>query len=143
MSRKVSTVIAVALASMLPGLAKDAMADGREFATLYRQASLDSGTRFIADTSNSLLPKRWCLETATRSQALHRKSDQAPGDPWGLLEFAAADFDFATGFFDRSAFNYRLAELHGDRLVTFWKGDSVGIFLGISRGGFITLRIAQ
>jgi hypothetical protein len=140
MTRKATRMMAFASVSMLigivsrPVLAEDLETDST---TVYTPASID--------TSNALIPKRWCIDTrietpslATLFEARHR-----PDGPTILLAYTINDYGFDERFIDRSSFSYRLAELHSDRLVTFWKGNSFGIFLGITRGGFVSVSIAQ
>jgi hypothetical protein len=52
------------------------------------------------------------------------------------------DFQLMDGVTDRSSLSYRLAEFDSDRLVTFWQSESLGLFLGVSDGGFLRLSIA-
>jgi len=102
-------------------------------------------TDVVVGNRDSLLPERWCIEThmATPSLAMLLEPRPASARPWGRLDSDADIYWSQDDFADRSALDYRLAELDSDRLLTFWKGDSFGIFLGITRGGFISLSIAQ
>jgi hypothetical protein len=129
---------ALVSASLLMSLAGFANAEGTLGETLQSHAFFASGA------GDSLLPKRWCIEThrAAPSLAELLESTQLRELRWSG-QYAAYDYRLGEAFADRSALSYRLAELERDRLVTFWRGDSVGVFLGITRGGFLSLSIAR
>jgi hypothetical protein len=134
MSRNVTRMVTVA-AMML--LVMQASAEDLRSATTPQQAVV------VVQAGSSLLPKRWCVEAhmitpslATRS-SLHEPTDVA----WPGAALSVYDFQLVDGVADRATLSYRLAEVENDRLLTFWKSDSLGVFLGISDGGFLSLSI--
>ena len=102
-------------------------------------------TTVLLDTRDSLLPKRWCIEThmATPSLAMLLEPREPTIGPWYMPDRGAFEYSFHEDFANRSSISYRLAEIDGGRLITFWKGNSLGIFLGVTKGGFVSLSIAQ
>jgi hypothetical protein len=60
---------------------------------------------------------------------------------WSGAALSVYDFQLVNGFADSSSLSYRLAEFDNDRLLTFWRGDALGVFLGVSDGGFLRLSI--
>jgi len=131
MTRKSSRILHAIPALLLIGLSGSGMAQEPAAASITSRASL--------------LPERWCIEThmATPSLAVLLEPRPVSDRPWSMFEFAADNYRLRESFADRSDLSYRLAELDTSRLVTFWKGESLGVFLGISTGGFISLSVAQ
>lgn len=137
MSRYVTRMVAVAVMSAMMPLAMPAEAED-----LQSETSQQDGVMFV-DAGSSLLPKRWCVEAHMITPSLAtRVSLRDPGNvSWHSAALSVYDFQLVDAFADRSTLYYRLAGFDRDRIVTFWKSDSLGVFLGVSDGGFLRLSI--
>ena len=137
MSRHVTRMVAVAAVSMLMPLAMQAKA-----ADLQSETTQQDGI-VVVPAGSSLLPKRWCVEAhmITPSLATRFSLREPTNVAWSGAALSVYDFQLVDGFADRTSLSYRLAEFDSDRLVTFWKSDALGVFLGVSDGGFLRLSI--
>jgi hypothetical protein len=129
-------MVAVAVASALIPLAMQASAEDLQSETAQQDV-------VVVPAGTSLLPKRWCVEAhmLTPSLATRYSLREPTNVAWSGAALSVYDFQLVDGFADRSSLSYRLAEFDSDRLVTFWKSDALGIFLGVSDGGFLSLSI--
>ena len=137
MSRHVTRMVTAAAVSVLTTLAMQTKA-----ADLQSETSQQDGL-VVAPAGTSLLPKRWCVEAhmITPSVATRFSLREPTNVAWSGAALSVYDFQLAYGFANRTALSYSLAKFDSDRLVTFWKSDALGIFLGVSDGGFLRLSI--
>ncbi|MCI0517466.1 MAG: hypothetical protein L0Y45_06505 [Woeseiaceae bacterium] len=98
----------------------------------------------VVEAGATLIPERWCVESHMLTPSLATRFSLR--DPtrvsWSGSALSIYDFQLIDGVTDRSTLSYRLAEFDSDRIVTFWQSDSLGLFLGVSDGGFLRLSIA-
>jgi hypothetical protein len=130
-------MVAAAVVSGMMPLAMPAQAEDLQSETAQQDGVM------VVDAGSSLLPERWCVEAHMITPSLATRVSLR--DPtivsWHGAALSVYDFQLLDDFADRSSLSYRLAEFDSDRLVTFWKSDSLGIFLGVSDGGFLHLSI--
>ena len=136
MSRHVTRMVAAAAVSVLLPLAMQARAEDVESETAQQDI-------VVVPAGTSLLPKRWCVEAhmITPSLATRYSLREPTNFAWSGAALSVYDFQLVDGFADSSSLSYRLAEFDSERLVTFWKSDALGVFLGVSDGGFLRLSI--
>ena len=98
----------------------------------------------FVEAGATLIPERWCVEShmSTPSLATRLSLRDPSRVSWSVAAMSVYDFQLAEGVTDRSSLSYRLAEFDSDRLLTFWQSDTLGLFLGVSDGGFLRLSIA-
>jgi hypothetical protein len=132
-------MVTVATASVMMSLAALAIAD-EKVSTSAPQASV-----IPVKAGSSLLPDRWCVEAhmITPSLATPFNAREPSYVAWQGTGLSVYDFQFADSSAQRSVLSYRLTGLDSDRLVTFWKSNSMGVYLGVSAGGFLSLSIGQ
>ncbi len=137
MSRHVTRMVTAAAVSVLMPMAMQATAEDLRIETTQQQGIV------VVPAGTSLLPKRWCVEAhmITPSVATRFSLREPTNVAWSGAALSVYDFQLADGFADRTSLSYRLAEFDSDRLVTFWKSDALGVFLGVSDGGFLRLSI--
>lgn len=137
MSRYVTRMVAAAAVSVLMPLAMQANAEDLQSETAQPDDVV------VVPAGTSLLPKRWCVEAhmVTPSLATRFSLREPPNVAWSGAALSVYDFQLVEDFADRSSLSYRLAEFDNDRLLTFWKSDALGVFLGVSDGGFLRLSI--
>jgi hypothetical protein len=129
-------MVAVAAVSVLMPLAMQANAEDLQSETARQDV-------VVVPAGTSLLPKRWCLEAhmLTPSLATRFSLREPTNVAWSGAALSVNDFQLVNGFADSSSLCYRLAEFDNERLVTFWKSDALGVFVGVSDGGFLRLSI--
>lgn len=137
MSRHVTRMVAIAAVSVLLPLAMQAKAEDLQSETTQPNDVV------VVPAGTSLLPKRWCVEVhmTTPSLATRFSLREPTNVAWSVAALSVYDFQLVDGFADRASLSYRLAEFDNDRLVTFWRGDALGVFLGVSDGGFLRLSV--
>jgi hypothetical protein len=130
-------MVTAAAVSVLMPMAMQATAEDLRIETTQQQGIV------VVPAGTSLLPKRWCVEAhmITPSVATRFSLREPTNVAWSGAALSVYDFQLADGFADRTSLSYRLAEFDSDRLVTFWKSDALGVFLGVSDGGFLRLSI--
>lgn len=137
MSRHVTRMVAAAAVSVLMPLAMKASAED------LQTESAQQDDVVVVPAGTSLLPKRWCVEAhmLTPSLATRYSLREPTIVAWSGAAVSVYDFQLVDDLADRSSLSYRLAEFDNERLVTFWKSDALGVFLGVSDGGFLRLSI--
>ena len=137
MSSHVTRMVAFAAVSLLLPLAMQARAEDLQSETTQQDDVV------VVPAGTSLLPKRWCVEAhmITPSLATRYSLREPTNVAWSGAAVSVYDFQLIDGFADRTSLSYRLAEFDSDRLLTFWKNDALGVFLGVSDGGFLRLSI--
>jgi hypothetical protein len=130
-------MVAILAVSVLLPLDMQAMAED-----LQTEAT-QSADVVVVPAGTSLLPKRWCVEAhmLTPSVATRYSLREPTNVAWSGAALSVYDFQLLNGFANSSSLSYRLAEVDNARLLTFWKGDALGVFLGVSDGGFLRLSI--
>lgn len=136
MSRHVTRMVAIAAVSVLLPLSMQASAEDLQSETAQQDI-------VVVPAGTSLLPKRWCVEAhmLTPSLATRFSLREPTNVAWSGAALSVYDFQLDDGFADSSSLSYRLAGFDNERLVTFWKSDALGVFLGVSDGGFLRLSI--
>ncbi len=139
MNRTVTRMVAIAAASVMMPVTMQATAE--ELGSLAAQQD----AVIAVEAGSSLLPKRWCVEAnmIAPSPATRFNLHEPTAVAWYGASLSVYDFQLGVGFADRSSLSYLVAEFDNDRLLTFWKGDSLGVFLGVSDGGFLSLSIGR
>ncbi len=137
MSSQVTRMLAVAVVSTLMPLAMQARAEDLQSETAAQNVVI------VVQPCSSLLPERWCVEAHMITPSLvTRFSLREPTNvSWSGAALSVYDFQLVEAFAEHLRQPYRLAELESDRLVTLWRSDSIGVFLGVSDGGFLRLSI--
>lgn len=137
MNRKVTRMVAAATASVIMPLTMQAAAEEPP------AAARPNTTVMAVEAGTSLLPKRWCVEAhmITPSLAIPFSLREPTGVAWQGAGQSVYDFQLVDVVADRTSLSYRLADFGSDRLVTFWSSDTLGVFLGISEGGYLSLSI--
>ncbi|MGH8221835.1 MAG: hypothetical protein ACREQZ_02565 [Woeseiaceae bacterium] len=91
------------------------------------------------DHKTRIMPDRWCIEQHMAMPSLDLRAESSPPAlPASILEYEFYDAHFV----DRSALSKRLADIEVDALITFWRGRTVGVFLGVHRGQ-VGIRVAS
>lgn len=137
MSRQVTRMVTAAAASFMLQLATQAAAEHSHIAATPQDT-------VVVEAGATLIPERWCVESHMLTPSLATRFSLR--DPtrvsWSGNALSVYDFQLTDSVTDRSSLSYRLAEFDSDRLVTFWQSESLGLFLGVSDGGFLRLSIA-
>jgi hypothetical protein len=122
---------------LLTGIFRNSAADEEPLAN-YSPASI------AVDASSPLLPDRWRIDSYRQSDSLEAlvAYRRASLESAGFINLSALSYGFGDGFDDHASFGYRLTAMDRGRLVTFWKSESLAVYLGIRKGGYLSLKIA-
>lgn len=100
----------------------------------------DQGS-LVAHQHASFVSERWCIRTFLSAPIASSLFEPAPSvfiySP--TLYYVNQDFRFV----DQSAWSNRLAELESDKLFAFWRGESLGLFFGVTDNGYVGLSLTE